>query len=58
MERLICTECTLEIGSSSSGVGMVARHLDTDKPYHWSCLQEAYEREHLADERGNDDCDP
>lgn len=48
-DELICTECTLPIDPDvfASIVSDLA-HDDEDRPYHWSCLQERYERERLA----------
>lgn len=50
-DKYICTECGGEIDPDAfaSVVSDLAHHLDTDDAYHWSCLQECYERERLAD---------
>lgn len=50
-DKFICTECGGEIDPDAfaSVVSDLAHHIDTDEPYHWSCLQECYERERLAD---------
>jgi hypothetical protein len=42
-----CAECQCPIEPNED----LRRHPDTDKPHHWACLQEAYERERLCDER-------
>jgi hypothetical protein len=52
MNTFICYECSLPIDPndfSSVGVSDLAFHADTGDSYHWSCLQECYEREQLYD---------
>jgi hypothetical protein len=55
----ICAECTLPIDPErfNSVVSDLAFHIDTGEPHHWSCLQECYERERLADEREQESAD-